>query len=84
MHDPQVVKPWSAPADEPRARRPTDLVLLVVCVVALGVVVDTHPGGGSNGRGIAAVLVGWTFLRHVWWTLTVVGASLRSRSSSAR
>jgi len=74
VHDPQVVKPWSASADEPRARRPTDLVLLVVCVVALGVAVEVQPGGGSNGRGISAVLVGWTFLRHAWWTLTVLSA----------
>ncbi len=65
---------WAGPAGEPRARRPTDLMLLVAAVVALGVVVQARPGGGSTGQAISALLIGWTFLHHVWWTVMVLAS----------
>lgn len=63
---------FAATHDEGRVRRPTDVALLAVGVVVLGVIVQARPGGGTTGSGIATILGGWTFLRHVWWTLMVL------------
>lgn len=65
---------WNAAPDEGRARRPTDVALLVVGLVTLGVVVQAQPGGGTTGSGVASILNGWTFLRHIWWTLMLLAS----------
>ncbi|MFT3855626.1 MAG: lysylphosphatidylglycerol synthase transmembrane domain-containing protein [Ilumatobacteraceae bacterium] len=65
---------WSAAPDDWRARRPTDVALLVAGIVALGIVVQAQPGGGTTGIGIASIVGGWTFLRHVWWTLMLLAS----------
>ena len=68
---------WSSAPNEPRAQRPTDGILVILATIGLGIIVQARVGGGSTARALTSLLVGWTFLHHVWWTvlvLTTVGA----------
>ncbi|WP_456847046.1 lysylphosphatidylglycerol synthase transmembrane domain-containing protein [Cellulomonas sp. P5_C6] len=67
-----LVRVWSSAADAPRLRRPTDVLLLVASIVALGIVALAAPGPSGADDAVKALL---TWLEPVFgWLWNVVYA----------
>lgn len=85
------VRVWSSAADAPRLRRPTDVLLLVVSVVVLGLLALAAPGPTGADRALDTLLawlepvLGWLWnIAYAVLTLWAVGVVLLALASRGR
>ncbi|NUU19704.1 flippase-like domain-containing protein [Cellulomonas humilata] len=89
--DSGLVRVWSSAADAPRLRRPTDVLLLVTSLLALGLLALAAPGPTGADHALDAALArleplfGWLWsIVYAVLTLWAVGVVLLAAASRGR